>query len=98
MKRVHVCVVWMLVAWLVGGFATGMLAADKPAPAGGKMVSINTAGSEQLETLPRIGPKIAQRIIEFRKANGPFKKTADLMKVKGIGAKLFEKIQPLVTL
>lgn len=98
MKRVHVCVVWMLVAWLAGGGAVGLLAADKPAPAGGKLVNINTAGSDQLESLPRIGPKVAQRIIEFRKANGPFKKTADLMKVKGIGAKMFEKLQPLVTL
>jgi len=98
MKRVQVCVVWMLVAWLAGGFATGLLAVDKPAPAGGKLVNINTAGSDQLESLPRIGPKVALRIIEFRKANGPFKKTADLMKVKGIGAKMFEKLQSLVTI
>ncbi|HEY5609868.1 MAG TPA: helix-hairpin-helix domain-containing protein [Thermoanaerobaculia bacterium] len=54
------------------------------------VVNINTAEASQLELLPRIGAKAAQRIIEYRKANGSFKKATDLMQVKGIGDKTFE--------
>lgn len=60
-------------------------------------VNINTAASAELEGLPRIGPKVAQRIIEFRNQNGNFKKIEDLMKVKGIGEKIFAQIKDLIT-
>jgi competence protein ComEA len=63
----------------------------------GTLVNINTANAEQLISLPRIGEKIAQRIIDYRKENGKFKKPADLMKVKGIGEKTFEKLKKLIT-
>lgn len=53
-------------------------------------VNINTAGVEKLTTLDRIGPKYAQRIINFREKNGPFQKPEDIMKIKGIGPKTFE--------
>lgn len=62
-----------------------------------KLVNINTAGVDQLVKLPRVGEKIAQRIIDFRKKHGKFKKPADLMKVKGIGEKTFEKLKKLIT-
>ncbi len=58
-----------------------------------KIVNINTAGVNELVTLPRIGKKIAERIIKFRKMNGKFKRIEDLMKVRGIGEKTFEKIK-----
>jgi len=61
------------------------------------LVNINTAGAAKLISLPRIGKVIAQRIIDFRKENGKFKKPADLMKVKGIGEKTFEKLKKLIT-
>lgn len=67
------------------------------APKGAKLININTAGADQLVKLPRIGEKIAQRIIEFRKKNGKFKKPADLMKVKGIGEKTFARLEKLIT-
>jgi competence protein ComEA len=62
------------------------------------VVNINTADASQLALLPRIGPAAAKRIVEYREANGGFKRTTDLMQVKGIGDKTFELISPyLVT-
>ncbi len=65
--------------------------------ASAKLININTASSDQLVKLPRIGEVIAQRIIDFRQKNGKFAKPADLMKVKGIGEKTFEKLKNLIT-
>lgn len=59
-------------------------------------VNLNTATAQQLETLPGIGPRTAQRIIEYRQKNGPFKKVEDLMNIQGIGEKNFLKVKPLV--
>jgi len=67
-------------------------------PTGAKLININSADASQLEKLPWIGAKMALRIIEFRKANGGFKRIQDLMKVKGIGPKLFEKLQNQITI
>jgi competence protein ComEA len=61
---------------------------------GAGVVNINTADVEQLALLPRIGPKAAERIVAYRKENGPFKKTTDLMQVKGVGDKMFEILSP----
>jgi competence protein ComEA len=60
-------------------------------------VNINTASQAQIEALPGIGPKVAQRIIEYRQKNGQFKKVEDLMNVKGIGEKSFLKLKPYLT-
>ena len=60
-------------------------------------VNINSASQAQLQTLPGIGAKAAQRIIEFRQKNGGFKKPEDLMNVKGVGEKSFLKLKPLIT-
>lgn len=57
-------------------------------------VNINTAGAEQLMLLPRIGPSVAQKIVEFREKNGGFKAAEDLMLVQGIGERTFELIKP----
>jgi len=74
-------------------------AAEKQAAAGSdKLVNINTADAGQLEKLPQVGPKMALRILDFRKSNGSFKRPQDLMKVKGIGEKIFAKLQPLITI
>ncbi len=61
-------------------------------------ININTASFEELQILPRIGPATAKKIIEYRKAKGPFKNTADIIKVKSIGPKTFEKIEKYITI
>ena len=63
-----------------------------------KIVRINTATVEQLDTLSGIGPSLAQRIIDYREANGSFKNIEELKLVSGIGDKLFEKIKDDVAL
>jgi competence protein ComEA len=73
-----------------------LLAALPGLAAEGKKVNVNSADTSQLALLPRVGPSIAQRIVDYRKENGPFKKLEDLMLVKGIGEKTFELIKPYV--
>ena len=60
------------------------------------VVNINTASAEQLELLPRVGPSIAVRIIEYRQ-NDKFKSAEDLLLVRGIGERTFRLIEPYVT-
>ena len=60
-------------------------------------INLNTATLEQLETLPGIGRKTAERILEYRTKSGSFKRIEELMNVKGIGEKSFLKLKPLVT-
>lgn len=78
--------------------ATIALAGVVAAAAAEGKVNINEATVEQLSLLPRIGPAVAQRIVEFREENGNFKVVADLMLVRGIGEKTFEGLAPYVTL
>jgi competence protein ComEA len=72
-------------------------AAGKPAAAAPAVVNLNTATATQIATLPGVGEKAAQRIIEYREKNGGFKKIEELMTIKGIGEKSFLKLKPLVT-
>lgn len=62
-----------------------------------KKININTATLNDLTTLKGIGEKIAQRILNFRKKNGKFKKIEELKAVRGIGDKKFEKIKKYIT-
>lgn len=59
-------------------------------------LNINKATAQDFETLPGIGPKLAEKIIETRKSLGGFKSIEDLKKVKGIGDKKLEKIREMV--
>lgn len=65
--------------------------------AGGK-VSLNLGNLQELDTLPRIGPAMAQRIIDWRSKNGPFKSIEQLREVAGIGDATFAGLKDLVTL
>ena len=60
-------------------------------------VNLNTATVEQLATIPGVGEKMAERIIDYRQKNGGFKKVEDLMNVSGVGEKSFLKMKPLIT-
>lgn len=86
-----------IVATLVLAAVAFAAAPSFAAEASGK-VNLNTATTDQLMLLPRVGPAVAQRILEFREQNGPFKKAEDLMLVRGIGEKTYELISPYVTL
>jgi competence protein ComEA len=89
-----------LVLCLMLGLAAAPAAQTKPTPKPSEapaIVNLNTATSSQIATLPGIGEKSAQRIIEYREKNGGFKKVEELMNVKGIGEKSFLKLKPLVT-
>jgi competence protein ComEA len=70
-------------------------AAAKPAAA--TLVNLNTASTTDLQALPGIGAKTAERIIEYRQKNGPFKKIEELMNVRGVGEKNFLKLKPQLT-
>ena len=78
--------------------ASGLFAADAADMAAGKKVNINQASAKELANLPRIGDKVAERIVEYRQAHGSFARVEDLMEVKGIGEKLFTSLKPYLTL
>lgn len=65
---------------------------------GSTPVNINTATAEELQTLPRIGPAMAQRIIAWREAHGGFRSVDELDAVPGIGPSMLENLRPLVTI
>lgn len=59
-------------------------------------LDLNTARVEDFMTLPGIGKKLAQRIVEYRKSHGGFRSVEDLRTVKGIGKKRMERLRPLI--
>jgi competence protein ComEA len=63
----------------------------------GKKININQAPAEELAQLKGIGAKYAARIVEFRETNGPFASPEDIMKVPGIGSKIFESNKDIIT-
>ena len=62
-----------------------------------RKVNLNTATLTELDTLPGIGSTLAERILEFRSKNGPFRRAEDLLNVRGIGEKKFLKLRDRIT-
>ena len=58
-----------------------------------RKINLNTATVAQLTTLPGIGPRIAERIVTYRKQHGPFKRIEEIMNVRGVGRKVFGRIR-----
>lgn len=63
-----------------------------------KIISLNSATIEELDTLPGIGPSLGQRILDYRQANGGFKKVEEIKLVGGIGEKLYERVKDKISL
>ena len=72
-------------------------ATAEPTAAAAAPVNLNTATADQLATIPGVGAKMAERIIDYRQKNGGFKKIEDLMNVSGVGETSFLKMKPLIT-
>jgi competence ComEA-like helix-hairpin-helix protein len=64
----------------------------------GKKININQASAAQISNLPRVGTKVAERIVEYRKSHGQFGTAEELMEVKGVGEKLFKELKPYIAL
>ena len=100
MRRFIWCV--MVVLGLCAGPAWAA-APQAPAASGAQgaaveLIDVNQASAAQLESLPGVGEVTAERIIEYRKENGGFKKIEELMNVRGIGERSFLRLRPLVTI
>ena len=91
-SRIRVSAIATLV--ILGAAALAFGEGGDSAPA--KKVNINTASAAELAYLPRIGLKVAERIVERRKEK-PFARPGELMEVKGVGEKLFLSLKPYVS-
>ena len=75
-----------------------MSSTEGSGPEQASLVSINSADATELESLPGVGPVLAQRIIEYRESEGGFSSAEQLRRVEGIGPKKFEQIKDKVTI
>jgi len=73
----------------------GRAGSGNPGPDGDK-IDLNSASVEELGTLPRVGPVLAQRIVDWRKEHGRFSTVEELDAVDGVGPKMLETLLPLV--
>ncbi|MEM1202039.1 MAG: helix-hairpin-helix domain-containing protein [Acidobacteriota bacterium] len=97
--RLNVPAIVTLAALLLGTFVAAMPASAAETPKqNAEVVNINEATADQIAQLPRVGPALAKRILEFRKANGKFKRADDLILVRGIGEKTFRMLEPFVVI
>src|SRR5688572_23649199 len=87
----------LLVLALFATHAGAQEPAPKPAATVGAPINLNTATASQLEGLPGIGMKTAERIVEYRQKNGGFKKVEELMNIRGVGEKSFLKLKAMIT-
>ena len=86
-------IVFALLICLGMALSSVSVLAQKPNPATTEKINLNAASAEQLESLPGIGPVTAQRIVDYRAKVGKFKRIEEIINIKGVGEKKFEKIK-----
>ena len=84
MRRSKKILALFLMITVVVAFTSALWAAEA------EKININKASVEEISKLEKIGPKYAERIVQYRKDHGPFEKPEDITRVKGIGPKTFE--------
>jgi len=92
--RVAIFVLVLVGGWLApwpGIAAPPPRGGDTPAPTSAGPVNINTADVKELMKLEGVGRRVAEKIVEYRDAHGPFKKPEELRKVEGVGSGLWER-------
>ncbi len=99
MRRVMWGMVMVLTLWASqwGVVAVQETVAPEAPRAQSELIDLNTATAVELETLPGIGPRTAERILEYRREHGGFVRIEDLMDVRGIGERTFLRLKPLVS-
>ncbi len=90
-------VVALVIALAVGLSFLPLIAQQAGSKGGEQKININTASLSELQKLPRVGPQVAQRIIDYRKEHGNFRKIEEIMKVRGIGEKTYNQLKDLIT-
>jgi comEA protein len=96
MKRARIACILTLCIGLV--FSSLSVMAQKPNPPALEKINLNTATVEQLQSLPGIGPATAKSIVEYRTKAGKFNRVEEIINIKGIGEKKFQKIKDRLTL
>lgn len=96
MKKHRNVMVMLLVLGAVALFFAAVSAGEVASTVNTK-INVNKASLEDLSGLKRIGPKYAERLIQYRKDHGPFKQVEDIMNVPGIGPKTLEANKDILT-
>src|SRR5512144_2130347 len=93
MRSKQTCRILALIVCLGLALAPSAVMAQKTSPSQTEKVNLNTATSEQLQSLPGVGPALAKSIIDYRTKTGKFTKIEELLNVKGVGEKKFQQMK-----
>lgn len=93
MRNRKISPVWTLVLCLALAITPVATMAQKGKSPQEEKININTATVDQLQTLPGVGPSLASSILEYRQKVGKFKKIEEILNIKGMGEKKFQKIK-----
>ena len=91
-KKNTVVSIFVIITFIFASFASVVMATDT------EKIDLNTATIEDFSKLKGVGKTYAERIVNYREQNGPFKKIDDILLVKGIGEKTFEAIKDQLTI